>query len=117
VTAADLYRRRWSVETLFQELTCHLGCEVNTLGYPRAALFAFCMALVAYTVLAVAKAALRSVHGEEVVQTQVSGYYLALKMTRVNGGMMIAIPPRYWHVFWELDGPGWLGCCRSWPSG
>jgi hypothetical protein len=33
-TVAGLYRRRWSVETLFQELTCHLGCEVNTLGYP-----------------------------------------------------------------------------------
>jgi len=105
-TVAELYRRRWSVETLFQELTCHLGCEVNTLGYPRAALFAFCVALVAYAVLAVVKAALRSVHGEEVVETQVSGYYLALEMTRGYGGMMIALPPEYWQVFQELDGPG-----------
>src|SRR3954465_2971644 len=105
-TVAELYRRRWSLETLFQELTCHLGCEVNTLGYPRAALFAFCVALVAYAVLAVVKAALRSVHGEEVVETQVSGYYLALEMTRGYGGMMIALPPEYWQVFQELDGPG-----------
>ena len=106
VTVAGLYRRRWSVETLFQELTCHLNCEVNTLGYPRAALFAFCVALVAYAVLAVVKAALRSVHGEEVVETQVSGYYVALEMTRVYGGMMIAIPPEHWQVFRELDGKG-----------
>ncbi len=113
VMVADLYRRRWSVETLFQELTCHLGCEVNTLGYPRAALFAFCVALVAYAVLAVVKAALRSVHGEEVVETQVSGYYLALEMTRVHGGMMIAIPPEYWQVFGELDGKGMAGLLRD----
>jgi hypothetical protein len=105
-TVAELYRRRWSVETMFQELTCHLGCEVNTLGYPRAALFAFCVALAAYAVLAVVKAALRSVHGEEVVETQVSGYYVALEMTRVYGGMMIAIPPADWQVFRELDGSG-----------
>jgi hypothetical protein len=106
VTVAGLYRRRWSVETLFQELTCHLGCEVNTLGYPRAALFAFCVALVAYAVLAVVKAGLRSVHGEEVVQREVSGYYLALEMTRVQGGMMIAIPAQYWEIFRALDGCG-----------
>jgi Transposase DDE domain len=106
VTVAGLYRRRWSVETLFQELTCHLGCEVNTLGYPRAALFGFCVALVAYAVLAVVKAALRSVHGEAVVDTQVSGYYLALEMTRVYGGMMVALPPEHWQVFQELDGAG-----------
>jgi hypothetical protein len=112
-TVADLYRRRWSVETLFQELTCHLGCEVNTLGYPRAALFGFCVALVAYAVLAVVKAALRSVHGEEVVETQVSGYYLASEMTRVHGGMMIAIPPEHWQVFRELDGSGMARLLRQ----
>jgi hypothetical protein len=102
VTVAGIYRRRWTIETLFQELTQHLGCEVNTLGYPRAALFAFCVALVAYSVLAVVKAALRSVHGEEVIEAEVSGYYLALEMTRVSGGMRIAIPDEYWQVFREL---------------
>jgi Transposase DDE domain len=102
VTVASLYRRRWTIETLFQELTQHLGCEVNTLGYPKAALFAFCVALAAYSVLAVVKAALRAVHGEEVIEAEVSGYYLALEMTRVFGGMMIAIPAEYWEVFREL---------------
>jgi len=42
---ADLYRRRWSIETAFQELEATLNGEVNTLGYPKAALFAFCLAL------------------------------------------------------------------------
>lgn len=112
MTVADLYRRRWTVETMFQELTQHLGCEVNTLGYPKAALFAFCVALMAYSVLAVVKAALRSVHGEAVVEAEVSGYYLALEMTRVYGGMMIAIPAEYWQVFGELDKVGMVVVLR-----
>ena len=45
---AQLYRKRWKVETLFQVATENFHCEIKTLGYPRAALFSFCMALVAY---------------------------------------------------------------------
>jgi IS4 transposase len=44
---ADLYRKRWTIETMFQELTETLTCEIKTLGYPKAAVFAFCLALVA----------------------------------------------------------------------
>jgi IS4 transposase len=36
---AQLYRKRWTLETLFQVLTETLCCEINTLGYPKAALF------------------------------------------------------------------------------
>ena len=60
-TLAQLYGKRWTLETAFAELTCHLCCEVNTLGYPKAALFGFCVAVAAYNALAVVKAALRSV--------------------------------------------------------
>ena len=98
-TIALLYRRRWTVETMFQELTQYLGCEVNTLGYPKAALFGFCVALVAYNVLAVVKAAMRSVHGEAKVEAEVSGYYLALEISRMTAGMMVAIPEEFWEVF------------------
>jgi hypothetical protein len=50
-----LYADRWTIEIAFQHLTVDLACEVNTLGYPKAALFGFCVALVAYKVVAVAK--------------------------------------------------------------
>ena len=40
----------------FQVLTETLECEHPRLGYPKAALFAFCVTLVAYNVLAVLKA-------------------------------------------------------------
>jgi hypothetical protein len=36
-----------------QELEGPLHSEINILGYPKAALFGFCVALVAYNVLAV----------------------------------------------------------------
>src|SRR5207248_2830543 len=76
---AFLYLKRWKVEGAFHELTTALDCEVKTLGYPKAALFAFAVAVVAYNVLAVLKAALRGVHGEKKVQEEVSGYYMALE--------------------------------------
>ena len=99
---ADLYRRRWTIETAFQELEETLNSEVNTLGYPKAALFAFCVALVAYNVLSTLKAALRSVHGEEKVADEVSGYYVADEIRMTHRGMMIAIPEDEWAVFHDL---------------
>ena len=99
---ADLYRRRWTIETAFQELEATLEGEIDTLGYPKAALLAFCVALVAYNVLSTLKAALRSVHGEEVVAEDVSGYYVADEIKRVHDGMMIAIPEDEWVVFHDL---------------
>jgi IS4 transposase len=99
---ADLYRRRWTIETAFQELEASLNSEVNTLGYPKAALFAFRVALVAYNVLSTVKGALRSVHGEEVVADEVSGYYVADEIQMTHRGMMIAIPEDEWVVFHDL---------------
>jgi hypothetical protein len=40
---AELYRNRWKIEKVFQDLEAHLHSEINTLGYPPAALFAFCI--------------------------------------------------------------------------
>jgi IS4 transposase len=99
---ADLYRKRWTIETAFAELEATLDGEINTLGYPKAALFAFCVALVSYNVLSTVKAALRSVHGDEVVERDISGYYVAEDVTMTHRGMMIAIPEDEWVVFQEM---------------
>ena len=100
---AELYRKRWSIETAFQELEAHLHSEINSLGYPKAALFGFCVALVAYNVLAVVKAALRSVHGEEKIANEVSGYYLVGHLGRTYDGMMIAVPEEEWVIFSRMS--------------
>jgi IS4 transposase len=59
---AELYRGRWTIETAFQELARDLNSEINALGYPKAALFGFCVALVLYNAVALMRAALRGVH-------------------------------------------------------
>lgn len=99
---AERYRERWTIEGAFQELAVHLNSEINTLGYPRAALFAFCVALIAYTLMAVVKAALRSGHGPQTIEQAFSGYYLADELAGVYRGMMIAIPAPHWQVFRRL---------------
>ena len=96
---AELYRKRWTVEQAFQELTTHLRCELNTLGYPKAALFAFCVAVSSYNLLAAVKGALRGVHGEETVETQVSNFFLTNEIQQMYGGMMVALPPDTWECF------------------
>ena len=93
---ADAYRNRWRLENVFQTSTEALTCEINTLAYPKAALFGFCVALVAYNVLATVRAALRSEHGREVVEAQVSNYHLANEVATTYEGMMIALPPTEW---------------------
>jgi IS4 transposase len=94
-----LYRKRWTIETAFQELTEALTCEINTLCYPKAALFGFCVALAAYNVLGVVRGALRATHGAEKIQTECSSYAMADEIAGVNQGMMIAIPGEEWAVF------------------
>jgi IS4 transposase len=99
VTVAELYRGRWTIEIAFGELAATLSNEINTLAYPKAALFCFCVGLVAYNVLSVIKGALSAVHGEAKVTKDVSAYYVANEIARTYDGMMIAIPDESWRVF------------------
>jgi hypothetical protein len=98
VLVAELYRKRWTIETRFYEVTQTLDCEPNTLGYPKAALFAFCLALVASNAVALLRASLRAVHGIEAV-AELSNYYVALEVSQTYRGMMVALPPDQWCVF------------------
>jgi IS4 transposase len=95
---AELYKERWQVEGLFNDLTMALRCEVNTLGYPRAALLAFCLALATYNIMSSVRAAVRREHGAE-KEEQLSEYDLANEIGGAAEGMMIALPPPTWVVF------------------
>jgi IS4 transposase len=101
-TIANLYRGRWRIETAFQELERDLHSEINTLGYPRAALFAFCVAIVAYNIIALVYGALRAQHGATRIEEEFSHYYLADELQMTHAGMMIAIPEPHWTAFAEM---------------
>ena len=100
---AALSRKRWTLETAFQHLEAYCHAAINTLGYPKAAFFGFCLALVAYNVLAVVLAALRRVHGEEMVDEEVSLYYIANEITTTSHGMMSALPEPEWDVLYAMS--------------
>jgi hypothetical protein len=102
VLVAQLYRKRWRIETLFQVATETFHCEIKTFGYPRAALFSFCMALVAYNLFSALKSLLGSVHGTDVAG-KLSYYYLADELEGTYRGMMIALPPSQWKDFGQMS--------------
>lgn len=102
------YRGRWRIENHFQKLTDLLHCEVPTLGYPRAALFAFCMSVVAGNALAILLGNLRAVHGEDLM-ADVSEHALVRDVAEVYPGMMIAAPPPLWPSPRSLTTPELVG--------
>ena len=98
---ADLYRKRWRIENRFYEVTQTLECEPNTLGYPKAALFAFCLAMVASNAVALLKASLRAVHDTDAV-ANMSHHYMATDIVEPLTGMMIVLPAQEWNVFGKM---------------
>jgi hypothetical protein len=102
IEGADLYRNRWTIEGFFHSLTLNLEGEINTLAYPKAALFSHCMALVCLNLLSVIRAALASVHGVDKIEASLSDHYLVNQIQSVYSGMMIAIAPEHWQLFQTL---------------
>src|SRR3954463_7880187 len=113
---ARLYLERWSIEGLFNVLTTTLACEQKGLGYPKAALLGFCVTLLAYNVLASVKAALRSVHGSDKVQEEVSLPKVAEHVCRNYEGMMVGLPAVEWLRFGSLSAVELAGCLRQWAA-
>lgn len=103
IALSECYRERWTIETAFQEVEGQLHSEINTLGYPPAALFGFCVALVAYMLFQVIKAALGQAHGRAIVQQKVSQYYLVDEVSGTYRGLIIALPNQEWEGFGTMS--------------
>jgi hypothetical protein len=100
---AGLYRRRWKIEGMFQWLESVLESEVSALGYPRAALFAFAVAVMAYNVLSLMQTAIECAHGVDEKEACLSLYYIAVAIRANHGGMMIAVPNEVWVAYDKLS--------------
>jgi Transposase DDE domain len=103
VMVAEAYRKRWTIEGGFQDLTTTLDCEINTLCYPRAALFVFCVAVLAYNLQSAIKGVMRSEHGADKVETDLSRYFVSDEIGQVYRGMMVALPPQEWILFRRMS--------------
>jgi hypothetical protein len=103
VLVSQAYRKRWTIEGGFLDLTTTLDCEINTLCYPRAALLVFCVAMMAYNLQSAIKAVMRSEHGAEKVENDLSRYFVAGEIGQVYRGMMVALPPEEWALFRQVS--------------
>lgn len=101
IQVAEIYRGRWRIETAFQKLTTTLQCEVDTLCYPKAAIFAFSMACLAYNAVSLVLAAIRAEHGKEKTET-LSFHYLAAEIAQAHDGMMVIVPQSHWNEIRRL---------------
>lgn len=100
---AAVYLRRWRIEHSFQEMTEQLRCEVNTLGYPKAALFGFSRAVGAYNLLVVLQGALATAHTQQKVEEQLSTDAMAQEISQDSSGLNIALPEEYWQRFARMS--------------
>lgn len=102
---AQLYRSRWRIEAMFQRLESVLQSEIKTLGQPRAALFAFGVAVLAYNILSMLLTAVRVQHAVTLEETEIdlSPYYIALEIRANYAGMMIATEAHNWKCFESLS--------------
>lgn len=90
-----LYLGRWKIEIMFNHITLNLNCEIQTLGYPPAALFCFSLSLIAYNCLAILKSIVAKVHGREEA-TNLSHHYLVSEIASTTDGLLIAFPEECW---------------------
>jgi len=85
------YRKRWKIETAFGQMAQSLQCEIETLGYPKAALFSFCVGLMMFNLLSVIKTAIAAGHEQPKLAEEVSTYFVALYISETWSGFRIAI--------------------------
>lgn len=111
---AELYAKRWTIEVVFLELQTALRCEVHTLGYPRAALFAFCVALLLQNTFSMLQGSLRSVHGQKMVDEQVSAVLLSQELRKTYDGMMVQVPPVHWEEVSYLPLKSFASLLKQW---
>jgi IS4 transposase len=112
VKIAEIYLGRWKIETAFQVLTTTLRCEVDTLCYPQAALFAFATALVAYNAITVIETAIRAEHGKAEAE-QLSKYYMALEISSTSEGMTVLLQESDLDAYREMSVPVFCTALRD----
>ena len=90
------YRGRWTIEGMFGELEAALAGELRTLGQPKAALFAFGLAVLAFNVLQVVRRAVETTHTVAADVPAVSSYHVAVEIRATYQGFAIATDDTDW---------------------
>lgn len=91
-TIAELYRKRWTIEGMFQRLEAVLNSELAALGHPRAALLGFAVAVLVYNMLAVLKKSVEHANRKEAPTLDASTYYIAMLVNDALLASLLLLP-------------------------
>ena len=90
-----LYRQRWEIEHKFYVAQVAMRCEVDSLNYPKANLFVFCMAMLALNCRQIIFGALYKAFDEE-IEEEASHYSVSIEITNGIDGLLVAIDDDTW---------------------
>ncbi len=105
---ANAYPKRWRIETAVQPL---LSGEIQTPGYPEAALFSLSCAYVAYNVLQGVRLTLEAGRPEEA--GEISLYYVADDVSHGWRGLDLFLSSDDWKYFREMSPKEWAWVLRT----
>jgi hypothetical protein len=108
----QVYRLRWEEERAFHVLQMTLTCELASVAHPQAALFLFCLAMLAYNIRQVVFAALFATHPAEQV-AEVSHFKIAEEVRRYTDGMLVVIDEAMWERLLPSTERGVVAMMRS----
>jgi len=109
---AEVYRKRWTIARRFYEVAQTLNFEPNTQGYPQAALFAFCLALIVSNALALIKASLCAVHNSQAPE-KMCHYHMARQIQEILAGMLVVLPPKNCMIYGQMEPVEFAGIPRQ----
>jgi hypothetical protein len=118
VTIAGLYRRRWTIESLFARVERNLHSELTSLGYPGAAVFGFAVALVASNIFAVVQAALKAAQkrhpDKAIAEMPLSEFSIVEDIRTVQPGMKVMLNDKQWRPFRDEPAPRFANLLLRW---
>ena len=95
VCISEGYRGRWTIEVCLGKIATSLNAEINTLSYPRACLFCFCLGLLAFNMISTLKQLLSRYNKTKQIP-RLSDYYIALEI----GESQLAFEICFDHADW-----------------
>lgn len=112
-TVADAYSKRWRIETAFQEIEALLSGEINSLGYPEAALFSLSSAYVAYNLLQCIRMTVETSQPDQKQKAELSLFYVADEVAHTWRGLVDLIEEEHWSYFRDLSPRDLAICLRT----
>jgi hypothetical protein len=117
-TIAGVYRRRWTIESLFARVERNLHSELASLGYPGAAVFGFAVALLASNVFAVVQAVLQAAQkrhqDKAIAEMPLSEFSIVEDIRTVQAGMNVMLDDKQWRPFRNEPAPRFAKLLLRW---